>query len=117
MSDDLTIRLIESSLAASALRSKVVANNIANLSTPGFRRSQVRFEELLGEALKTGRAKDLQHLAGEVFQPLDSPFNDAGSDVSLDQEVGELVKNSAMYKTYMRMLNRLYQQMEMAIIE
>ena len=117
MVDDLTIRLIESGLAARALRGKVIANNIANLNTPGFRRSEVKFEELLDEALRGGRTADLADLAGEILQPKNTPFNDAGSDVGLDQEVGELIKNSAMYKTYMRVLNRMYQQMELAIRE
>lgn len=117
MVDDLTIRLVESGLAARALRAKVIANNIANVNTPGFRRGEVKFEQLLDEALRGGRATDFQELTGEVLQPENTPFNDAGSDVSLDQEVGELIGNSAMYKTYMRVLNRMYQQMEMAIRE
>jgi len=29
--------------------------------------------------------------------------------------VGEIVKNSAMYKTYVRMLSKLYQRMELAM--
>ena len=117
MVDDATIRLIESSLAARGVRAKVIANNIANINTPGFRRNEVQFEQMLAEAIKSGKLDGLDDLEPEIVQPMDTPLNDAGSDVSLDQEVGELVKNGAMYKTYMRVLNRLYQQMQMAIVE
>jgi flagellar basal body rod protein FlgB len=35
--------------------------------------------------------------------------------VSLDVEVGEMVRNGALYKTYIRMLGRMYRQMEQAM--
>jgi flagellar basal-body rod protein FlgB len=117
MSDDTTIRLIEASLAARSLRSRVIANNIANINTPGFRRGQVQFEQLLEQALRGGHGRDPAKLQPQVVQPMDTPFNDAGSDVSLDQEIGDMVTNSAMYKTYMRVLERLYRQMDMAMAE
>ena len=35
---------LEAGLKVSGLRGKVIANNIANLNTPGFKRSAVEFE-------------------------------------------------------------------------
>ena len=37
--------LLSQALDASALRQKVIANNVANANTPGFKRSEVTFEE------------------------------------------------------------------------
>jgi len=96
------IDYIEAGLKASRLRQSVIAHNIANLSTPGFRRGEVVFEEILAKA------------GAQIVRPGDTPVNESGSDVSLEMEVGELVRNAASYKTYMRVLGRIYRQMEMA---
>ena len=102
---------VEAGLKASRLRQSVIANNIANLSTPGFRRGRVVFEDILAKA--RGRLGPGE-VAPRVVQPADTPVNASGSDVSLEMEVGELVRNAASYKTYMRVLGTVYRQMEMA---
>jgi flagellar basal-body rod protein FlgB len=107
--------LLEQALAVTSLRSKAIANNIANMSTPGYRRLAVRFEELLAEAADGGRDIDLDGIAPELFQPMNTPVDARGNDVNLDVEVGELIKNGAMTKTYLRLLNKVYRQMELAI--
>jgi flagellar basal-body rod protein FlgB len=110
-----TTAALEAGLKAAALRDKVIANNIANLNTPGFRRSQVEFEDLLASAMESSKTSELEGLEPKVVQPMDAPVDASGNDVSLDTEVGEMVKNGAAYKTYMRILGRIYRQIEYAI--
>lgn len=43
---------LKKQLDASMLRQRVIANNIANLNTPGFKKSSVSFEDQLRSALK-----------------------------------------------------------------
>ena len=43
--------LLTRSLDALALRQRVTANNVANVDTPGFKASEVRFENVLQQAL------------------------------------------------------------------
>lgn len=107
--------LLEAGLRAAGLRSKVIAHNIANLETPNFRRGEVRFEELLANALDAGKDLDLDGLKAQIVQPRTTPVNGAGNDVGLETEIGQMVENSAYYKTYVRTLNRIYKQMEMAM--
>lgn len=102
-------------LKAAGLRGRVIANNVANLTTPGFRRGEVRFEELLARALSSDRRADPASLAAEVLQPKNTPINAAGSDVDLDIEVGEMVKNGAKTGVYLRTLAKVYRQMELAM--
>jgi flagellar basal-body rod protein FlgB len=109
------VEYLEAALKASGFRGKVIANNIANIGTPGFRRKTAEFEKLLGDAMETRRAKDLADLAPEVRQPGTTPVNEHGSDVDLDTEFGELIKNSVRYKTYVRLLTRMYRQMDLAM--
>jgi flagellar basal-body rod protein FlgB len=57
------ISLMERLLDAKWLRNQVLANNIANADTPGFKRSDVYFEEYLRQAIKDktdGRNLDLK---------------------------------------------------------
>ena len=35
--------------------------------------------------------------------------------MDLDEEVGQMLKNVTVYKTYMRLLSKLYRQMEAAM--
>jgi len=109
------VEYLEAGLRAASLRQAVIANNIANLDTPGFRRSTVAFEKLLAEALDSARPPDPRKLQPEVFRPLATPVGANGNDVSLEMEVGELIRNSGRYKTYLRLLAKLYRQMEMAM--
>ena len=109
------VELLEAGLRASALRSRVIVNNISNLQTPGYRRKAVRFEAILAEQLTSGGRIDLSELAPEVFEPRTGRPDPTGNDVNLDAEVGEMIKNSAMHKTYLRLMARTYRQMELAI--
>ncbi len=107
--------LLQAALAASQLKSKVIANNIANLDTPGYRRKDVRFDGLLARALKSPGGMDVKSLRKELFEPMTTDVNNQGNDVNLDVEVGEMIKNGARYKMYVRLLRKMYRQMEMAI--
>jgi flagellar basal-body rod protein FlgB len=106
--------LLTVGLKTSGARGKAIANNIANLETPGYRRKDVRFEEALMQALKRGDAK-LDGVQAEIVEPRTNQAGPNGNDVNLDEEIGEMVRNSARYKTCMRVLQKVYRQMEMAI--
>jgi len=109
------VELLQLGLRASELRGKAVANNIANLNTPGYRRKAVRFEQLLQKALASPGEADLDKVTAELYEPRTTAVDDQGNDVNMDREIGELLKNSARYKTYIRLLNKMYSQMQMAI--
>jgi len=97
------------------LRQAVIANNIANMSTPGFRRSTLPFEKAFAAALAAGKPIAHRAVLEHIVQPRTGALNEFGNDVQIDTEVGELIKNSMLYKTYVRLLNRMYRQMELAM--
>ena len=43
--------ILEAGIQAENLRNKAIANNVANLETPGYRKLDIKFEELLAKAL------------------------------------------------------------------
>lgn len=113
--DSTVINLLEAGMRAEGLRQQTIARNIANMNTEGFRRSDVNFEETLQKALGQSDNVDPEKLQFEVFEPLSTCVNEHGSDVSLDSEVGEMVKNSLRHRTYMLVLKKKYTQMTEAM--
>jgi flagellar basal-body rod protein FlgB len=115
MADNARItELLNAGLRAMSQRQSAIANNIANAETPGYRRSDVRFQELLKEALD-GRKVDLDDIEPELFQPRRNPVDAKGNDVVLEQEIGEMMKTASSYKAYMRILSKMYRQVDLAI--
>jgi len=107
--------LLDAGIRAESLRQKSIANNIANIETPGYRRVEVKFEELLKKALDSNGAVDLSEFKPLIFQPNETPVKSNGNDVSLEVEVGEMVKNTLRHKAYIRLLNRKFSQFDLAI--
>jgi flagellar basal-body rod protein FlgB len=106
---------LQAALKAENLRQKTIANNIANLQTPGYRSVDVKFEQLLEKALKDVGNFDLRKVAPEIFETKQTPVKSNGNDVNLEVEIGRMVKNSVKHTAYVRLLARIYQQMEHAI--
>jgi flagellar basal-body rod protein FlgB len=112
---DNIVELLEAGINAEGLRQKTIANNVANLETPGYRRIDVKFEELLARALdSTGKIK-MNEIEPQVFQPKQTQVKSNGNDVNLEVEIGKMVKNTLRHKAYIRLLYKRYKQMEMAM--
>lgn len=114
-SSNMTIDLLQAGIKAEGFRQTTIASNIANLETPGYRRMDVKFGDMLAKALEKGGDIDLDKLELETFQPGNTPVKSNGNDVDLDMEVGQLLKNSLRHTAYVRLLGRKFQQIEQAI--
>jgi len=109
------VDIIAAGMKAEELRHNAIANNIANLQTPGYRRVDVKFEELLAKALDSSGNVDLSEIEAQIYQPKTTAVKSNGNDVSLEVEVGEMVKNSLRHKAFIRILQKKYQQLDLAI--
>jgi flagellar basal-body rod protein FlgB len=109
------IAIIEAGIKAEALRQKAIANNVANLETPGYRRIDVKFEELLAKSLDSSGSVDLSKLEPQIYRPRQTPVKSNGNDVTLENEVGAMIKNSLRYTTFIRLLNKKYKAIELAM--
>jgi len=112
-----TMNMLEKGLDASALRNKVIADNLANVDTPGYKRSEVLFEEELRKAMgrESGLAGKLTH---DKHIPIGrkTAFNVAPEVVrSEDTSMAALAKNSIMYTALAQELNGEFQKIKMAI--
>ena len=93
--NDLLLRL----MSASSLRAKVIAGNLANQNTPGFKRREVRFEQLLSQQLERGSA-DLSRVPIEVSQDETTPARPDGNNVEAEAEVAAMRENLLRYQLY-----------------
>lgn len=115
MPESLVVNLLEAGIKAEELRQKTIASNIANAETPAYRRVDVRFEQRLARALRSADAIDLDEVEPEIFHPTDTLVKPNGNNVMMEAEVGDLVKNSLRYSTYLRLLRKKFSQIETAI--
>ncbi len=109
------IDIITAGIKAESLRQKTIASNVANLQSPGYRRVDVKFKELLAKALDSSGSVDLSQIEPQIYQPKETAVKSNGNDVSLEVEVGEMVKNTLRHKAYIRLLQKRYRQFELAI--
>jgi flagellar basal-body rod protein FlgB len=97
--------LIIAALQAESLRQKAIASNVANMETPGYRRVDVKFEEMLAQKMDDNGGKvDVSTIKPEMYQPRNTTVKSNGNDVSWEGEVAAMVKNSIRHKTLMRLL-------------
>jgi flagellar basal-body rod protein FlgB len=91
--------VLNSALDGLSLRQQVIADNIANVDTPGYRATSVDFETTLRAAIGSGE------LAGEVA-PLttatDTPVGANGNNVDLRKETLAAVQSQFQYQVLTR---------------
>lgn len=115
MPEQNVISLLEAGIKAEGLRQKTIASNIANAETPGYKRLDVKFEEALTKAMDSSGEVDLNEFEPEIYHPDDPALKANGNNVSMESEIGDLVRTSLRYTTYIRLLRKKFAQIETAM--
>jgi len=124
------IPLLKNSLDAAALRHEVLASNIANVSTPGYQRKDVVFEEKLQESMNnaqiTGTRTLPQHLPignsrsaetqAEVVVDSSKELASGVNNVDMDMEMSELAKNQIEFSAAASIIARRFRGLKDAIL-
>nr|WP_290441622.1 flagellar basal body rod protein FlgB [Clostridium estertheticum] len=109
-----TYSLLKKSMDASALRSKVSANNIANINTKNYKGLYVTFEETLkdnmtADTMKTDNSKDIQagNSNGQITVNRDESTSarQDGNNVDIDLEMTNQAANTLMYAALVSQVN------------
>jgi flagellar basal-body rod protein FlgB len=85
------------------------------MQTPGYRRIDVQFEKMLAKAIESGDEVDVEEIEPMLYQPKNTAVKLNGNDVNLENEIGEMVKNSLRYKAFIRLMNKKFGQIDEAI--
>lgn len=105
-------------LDAAALRGRAIADNFANVTTPGYRRIEVQFEEELRKALDeqniAGSRNDANHMYNgrlpvELVKPVavrsDDPTNPGEvNNVDVDMEAAKLAETQISFNMGVRFI-------------
>lgn len=117
-------RILENALQAAAMRHGAIAENLANVDTPGFKRREVAFLETLRDSLNAaaapGRVRLLRthplHLDVSVARPEEVTAREVreaglaqradGNNVDVDREMVELLRNAMQYNALASVISR-----------
>ncbi len=112
-------------LNAAALRQDVLANNIANVETPNYKRKDVVFEDILNDHLSHYNFEmsttDDKHFAigmsnGYVVSaPSSTQMRLDGNNVNPDFEMAELAKNQIKYNAMVNAVSSQIKRLKSAI--
>lgn len=112
------------SLDAGTLRNKAIAANLANVTTPGYQRIEVAFEEALRQALKSKDeappghfpvAPDLSHVEPVAYRSQDMTRPSELNNVDIDMEMAKLAENQIAYNLAVRFVQDTRGSIESAI--
>ena len=136
--DSSTVPVLEQVVNFTQARHGVLAGNIANLDTPGYKTRDIspdEFQNRLQEAVESRREKALSptyeinaRLAGRNtatgFDGMDKVRESAksilyhdNSDVSIEQQVAEISKNHALHNLALNIMTAQFRLMRAAITE
>lgn len=123
-----SFQLLERSLEASTLRNKVIANNIANVDTPHYKRAEVEFESILKTYEQPKLRGKLTHPAhipigmpAKLVQPRvvhdETPLkmNNNHNNVDMDYEMSMLAQNQLRYNMLVQQVNHEINMMRTSI--
>jgi len=105
---------IKRAMDVSMLRQKVHSLNIANISTPGYKRRYVVFEEFLKRErnelkLLTTHPKHIskmdEHVSPRVLIDYSTSMRNDGNNVDIEYEIVEMVKNGLRYQVLSRLMS------------
>src|SRR5437867_11445972 len=107
MIEDRMFPVLENLLTLTSKRQQILAGNVANIDTPGYRAKDISFAAELDGSL------DLSAKVIDV-ETKDKPN---GNNVDLDRELTEITKNGLQYVTLVQYLNQRIKTLRAAISE
>lgn len=124
-----TIQILEKALDATSLRNGVISDNIANVDTPGYKRSDVSFEDELKKAMGNdgiqGELTDPRHIpigqanfnevTSQVIRDETTSSRLDGNNVDIDNEMAKLAKNQLVYNALAQSISDQFSRLSYVI--
>jgi len=136
--DDRTMRTLELALDVASARHQVIADNVANVNTPGYKAADVDFVSSLEQAM-AGRAESAgRRLAGRttraghfaisgpalagrspIVQTVDegASMRVDGNSVDIDLEEAKMAENWTMYSAFAQLVSSKFSLLKYVISE
>jgi flagellar basal-body rod protein FlgB len=108
---DVTMDSIFEAMQGLTARQDAIANNMANLQTPGYTAQNVDFESSLQQAIAAGNPSE----ATISVTPSDATPQTNGNNVNLDDETVTAMQTQESYQTMVDAMNNKFQLLTDAI--
>jgi len=125
--------LLEKGLDVCLIRQEVIADNIANVDTPHFKRMDVTFESQLARALESEKTPRFpvyltnpKHI--DFFKPLDyrtvepklqiehdTNYRNDKNNVDIEKEIADSIKNTMRYRAMAQRVDDNFKMMHLAL--
>ena len=108
-------KTLERLLDYSALKQKVIGQNIANADTKNYKRKDVEFKDLLENGMQSLSSSKKSSSEFNVKEDEESAIISQGNNVDVSREMAEMAQNSIMFKFAATKLNGYYQSLQSVI--
>jgi flagellar basal-body rod protein FlgB len=106
---DAVSQVLASALDGVTQRQQVIADNIANVDTPGFRATSVDFESQLKAAINDGEFESGSPVdTGVIETPTDTPVGANGNNVDLRKETLAAMQSQYQYQILTRAVSERF---------
>ena len=105
---DRTFKMLESTMDLASARHSLIASNVANVDTPGYKAKDMAFAKELKAVLRQVVEKDMDPASSgsfeyqevvrpRIFEVADVIARQDGNTVDIDKEMGKLAKTKSTY--------------------
>ncbi len=119
------INVLQKTADAAWLRNDVISNNIANATTPGYKRQDIAFENELSKALRHSRYKSMDAKVADLKMNRLKPrtYTDSanysyrldGNNVDIETENVTLASNQLKYNGLIECLNQEFKNLQLVM--
>ena len=95
---DKTFVASTKALDAASLRQQVIASNLANVNTPGYKCQKVQFEDALSRALSQPGSSAVSSLQPQVTTTNATSERQDGNNVDMESEMVDLASNQLKFE-------------------
>ncbi len=125
MLNDGNAPLLEQMLRFTTERHKLLAEDVVNVSTPGFRQKDLsveKFQRLLSERLETRDRSPrgtvgFEDIGADVENPTRNILFHDGNNRSMEQLMSDEAKNAMMHNMVIELLRKQFSELESALRE
>jgi flagellar basal-body rod protein FlgB len=112
---DKNVVLLSKLLDLTSSKNKVIANNIANTNTPGFKKFEVSFQKELRNAVESKNINKVKNIQESITMSKDKSTRKDGNNVDLDKELVTFYQMSDRHNIYLEILSKKFKGMITAI--
>ena len=119
------VKVLDKAADASWLRNEAIANNIANVDTPGYKRRDVNFEDVLDREMRDARYVSVDQKVNRLMTSRlevgtyedhgDFSYRMDGNNVDIDTENTELASNQLKYNALIQSVNQEFARLNAVI--